>query len=273
MKILLISGHGANDPGACSSYGTEATETRKVVNELKTQLSKYNVTVDVYPQNRNCYSDVLNGSFQLNVSNYNYVLEIHFNSAENVLAKGVEIFTTYAEAATTVEQAIVNNIAKLGFTNRGVKKENFAVINYVKNKGVSSALLETCFISNKEDMDRYKAKFKQICEAIVNGIVNEFGIAKKQTPTPVSKELYRVRSSWTDAASQKGAFSDVNNAIKCCDNYSGYNVYNSTGFIVYSNTKNSAISVGSKVRIKGKNYATGEIVPTWVKKKLIQFNK
>ena len=48
LKILLIAGHGAGDPGACSNYGIEANETRRVVEMLKAQFGAYNgVYVDV----------------------------------------------------------------------------------------------------------------------------------------------------------------------------------------------------------------------------------
>lgn len=182
LKILLIAGHGASDPGACSSYGTEATETRRVVSELAVQLKKYeDVEVSIYPTDRNAYADVQNGCVQVNFANYDYVLEIHFNSSVNATAKGVEVWVTPKEASVDVEQRIVNKIANLGFSNRGVKKEYFAVINSAKNKGTSSALIETCFISNKEDMDNYKLKFNQICSSIAEGVAEGFGLAKKET--------------------------------------------------------------------------------------------
>lgn len=44
-------------------------------------------------------------------------------------------------------------------------------------------------------------------------------------------QLYRVRKSWTDAKSQIGAFSSLDNAKKACK--SGYSVFDSNGNIVY----------------------------------------
>lgn len=52
-------------------------------------------------------------------------------------------------------------------------------------------------------------------------------------PTP-EKDLYRVRKSWDDAKSQKGAYKSLDNAKKCCDDYPGYSVYNSKGEAVYT---------------------------------------
>ena len=177
LNILIIAGHGNGDPGACSSYGTEAEETRKVTNKLQQLLKPY-ANVIMYPQSLNAYADVCNGTFAASLSNIDYVFEVHFNSASEA-AKGTEVWVTPIEGSTAVEQKIVNNLASCGFVNRGVKSEYFAVINYCKNRGVSSALVETCFISNKDDMQTYKSKLNQICEAMAKGIVEGFGMTYK----------------------------------------------------------------------------------------------
>ena len=58
----------------------------------------------------------------------------------------------------------------------------------------------------------------------------------EQTQPEVQK-LYRVRKSWSDAKSQKGAFSSLNNAKECCQEAgSGYHVFDWNGKVVYSYT-------------------------------------
>lgn len=205
LKILLIAGHGAGDPGACSSYGTESTETRKVLVELKYRLSFFDCRVDIYPTSRNAYEDIKRGCCQVNFANYDYVFEIHFNSAANASANGVEIFITPAESGYTVEQLIVNKMAALGLSNRGVKRDDFCVIRTAKNAGASSALIETCFINNYGDMNLYNQKFVQICEAMANGIAEGFELARVEgsapapspapSPAPQSKPKYYVKTS------------------------------------------------------------------------------
>lgn len=50
----------------------------------------------------------------------------------------------------------------------------------------------------------------------------------------MSKELYRVRKSWEDAKSQVGAFANLANAIKVCNDHgSDYKVYSSKGTQMY----------------------------------------
>ena len=257
MKILLIAGHGGKDPGACSSYGTEATETRRVVNQLKANLLCYNnVSVDVYNTSRDCYTDCGNGTLQVSFSNYNYVFEVHFNSA-TAAAKGTEIYVTRSESGTTVEQAVVNKIAALGFTNRGVKRSNFRVIARAKSAGVSSALLEVCFISNKDDMSRYNSKFQQVCDAISSGIAQGFGLTRKSTAqsnpvasspstpqTPAASTLYRVK---TVEGKQLGAYRVLDNA-KTCAKANNAIVYNSNGNVVVSYAPAATKTVAYRVK-------------------------
>ena len=175
MKILLISGHGAGDPGAIGTYNgktyREADLTREVVTALAAKLKNY-ADVTVYDQNRNAYKDYINGCLngEARFQNYDFVLEIHFNAFKEDRGdgknKGVEIF---AKAGSSIEGNIVKNIAALGFTNRGVKFSSFAVINTARSKGARAALLEICFIDDADDMKLFLAKKNQVVDAIVKG--------------------------------------------------------------------------------------------------------
>lgn len=192
MKILLISGHGAGDPGATSQFGKEADETIYMVEEIKKTLSKY-AQVDLYPTNRNAYSDIKKGKLAVNFANYGYVFEVHFNACVNDTkgngkTTGTEIFVTTAEKTVGVENRVLKAIAAFGLKNRGVKRKNYTVIARAKAAGVSSALLETCFIDDKDDMQIYANKKAQIAEAIAIAIAEQFGL-KKKTTTAAVKEI------------------------------------------------------------------------------------
>lgn len=52
-------------------------------------------------------------------------------------------------------------------------------------------------------------------------------------PLPDTKHLYRVRRAWADAASQKGAFSVLENAKKCAKENHGYTVFDESGAAVF----------------------------------------
>lgn len=87
---------------------------------------------------------------------------------------------------------------------------------------------------------------------------------------PPTTELYRVRKTWSDEASQIGAFSVLQNAIDCADANPGYSVFNNAGVKVYPV---GIIVVGSKVKVIGTNYATGETIPDWVKQETLTVSK
>lgn len=76
-------------------------------------------------------------------------------------------------------------------------------------------------------------RFLDIIRAEMNKGNLDTGRPSKPKP---SSELYRVRKSWTDVASQKGAYSDKNNAIAECKKHSGYKVFDSKGKEIYSNS-------------------------------------
>ena len=85
------------------------------------------------------------------------------------------------------------------------------------------------------------AEFKKKVQAYMN--------VGSSTPTTSSpKQLYRVRKSWSDAKSQIGAFSSLENAKKACK--AGYAVFDSNGQQVYP-TKKSIGEVAREV-IQGK---------------------
>lgn len=65
---------------------------------------------------------------------------------------------------------------------------------------------------------------------------------------PAAKQLYRVGKSWSDAKSQIGAFSSLENAKKACK--AGYAVFDSNGKQVYP-AKKSIDEVAHEV-IQGK---------------------
>lgn len=228
MKILLISGHGYGDPGAIGTCNgvkyKEADLTREVVTALANAL-KGHAEVAVYDQGRNAYTDYCNGTLRdrAKFEKYDFVLEIHFNAFQqdngNGKTKGVEIF---AKSGSDIEGNIVKNIAALGFTNRGVKSNSFAVINTARSQGTRAALLEVCFIDDADDMKLYLAKKNEVVAAIAKA----FG-ANVKTPVNNEKPKNETASSKTENVTreetggsyyaQAGAFTNKKGAVAKCE--------------------------------------------------------
>jgi hypothetical protein len=67
------------------------------------------------------------------------------------------------------------------------------------------------------------------------------------TPT-VTTQLYRVRKTWSDSKSQKGAYKILSNAKKCADANPGYSVFDVNGVNIYT-SKTTAAEVPFLVKV------------------------
>ena len=106
---------------------------------------------------------------------------------------------------------------------------------------MTATILETGSI--KADLNILKNKADVYGKCIAKGVCSYLGVAFKE-PTSVKEqvkqELYRVRASWTDAKSQVGAFSRLENAKQCAD-VNGLNVYDGKGTNIYSGKREEQI--------------------------------
>ena len=176
MNILLIAGHGDGDSGAVGNGYKECDLTREFASLICSKLKKI-CCATLADTNRNWFEYIGTNSYDF--SDYNYVLEIHFNAGGGT---GSEIYVTDSEKGITVEESILNNLCgTAGYNNRGVKRKNFRVIQRIKSQGISSALLEVCFIDSEMDIATYQQKKDLIARAIANGIAEGFGLT---TPAP-----------------------------------------------------------------------------------------
>nr|DAH38429.1 MAG TPA: Cell wall hydrolase autolysin [Caudoviricetes sp.] len=187
MKILLIAGHGGTDPGTKAHGRRECDLTREIVPKIKSALEQYECEVEMYNPARSAIHDIIVMGYPYNFRKFDYVLEVHFNAFRldrgDGVTMGTEIYVTRGEKITTVEQAVVKRISALGLKNRGVKRTDFDVIKYAKSQGVSSALLEVCFMDDADDMKIYTAKKQQIAQAVADGIAEGYQLKKKEEST------------------------------------------------------------------------------------------
>ena len=59
------------------------------------------------------------------------------------------------------------------------------------------------------------------------------GNSKKTFDVPFGRQFFRVRKTWSDAASQIGAYTVLDNAKECADKNPGYFVFDESGTVVY----------------------------------------
>lgn len=196
MKILLIAGHGAGDPGVVATHGTrtykECDETRKLMAALVGKLAKAGVEVGTYNLLRNAFADYKDGSLASHArfADYDAVLELHFNAFVpddgNGRAKGVEAYVTTAAKSTAPAEALCRSVAALGFPNRGVKRKTYAVMGQAGIAGADACLLEVCFLDDADDMALYEANRDKVAQAICDGVCAGFGVAAGASPRPTA---------------------------------------------------------------------------------------
>src|SRR5690606_14958429 len=134
--------------------------------------------------------------------------------------------------------------------DRGVKKGNHLYV--LRNTKMPAVLVECAFMDNLEEAKLLLSDaFRRECaREIAMGICEAYGVKFKDgvssAPTSSSKtnnnsnssstdKLYRVRKTWADIKTQKGAYKDLNNAKKLADTLKsqGYKVFDWNGKVVY----------------------------------------
>ncbi len=157
----------------------------------------------------------------------------------------------FSGSAVTLDQ---NNFCGMGVTSNGMKGNSFATpqlgiraqIQHLKAYASTAALVNACIDPRFQYVTRGAAPYVEWLGSKENpkgvGWATGAGyggkilaILKKIVGTSApAASLYRVRKSWADAASQKGAFKVLDNAKRCADENPGYSVFDETGKAVYT---------------------------------------
>lgn len=179
VQIALLTGHGESvdgnyDSGALSADETidEASLNIELATMIKEILEENNVAATVFTEN--VYSNMMYHEVTYDFTDYDYVLEIHFNALDEI-SEGSEIYVSSENQDTTIEESILDNLS-VYFKNRGVYVYNdYKVIRTVYEQGISSALLEVAFMDNDGDLDTYLNNQENVANAIANALllVNE----------------------------------------------------------------------------------------------------
>lgn len=211
MTICLDPGHGGSDSGATAFGAKESDLTLKIAQYCKEELSKYDVNVVMTRTtdmrlSEEAAMDLKNRVEVAKKAGASYFISIHINSAANSAAKGAEVYypntsgnKNLSSNGQNLAKAIQSQLALLGLYDRGIKIRNYTdgttssnpnssdqdyygVIRYAKQANITGLIVEHCFISNKDEFDKYlgsNAKLQQLGIADAKGIVSALGLQAK----------------------------------------------------------------------------------------------
>lgn len=165
----IHAGHNFKVPGASGMF-SETEEDRKVKDAVISKLRQLGNTVydctdnDGATQSQNLTNIVRN----CNAHNVDLDISIHFNASDGN-GHGTEVYLYGNGKHREAGERIVEEIAKLGFRNRGVKDGSRLYV--VTNTKALALLIECCFCDNAEDARIYNAE--AMAAAIVKGITGQ----------------------------------------------------------------------------------------------------
>ena len=230
MTICLDPGHGGSDSGATAFGAKESNLTLKIAQYCKEELAKYDVNVVMTRTTDTRLSeeaamDLKNRVEVAKKAGASYFISIHINSAQNSAAHGAEVYypntsgnKNLSTNGQNLAKAIQKQLTALGLYDRGIKIRNYTdgttssnpnssdqdyygVIRYAKQANITGLIVEHCFISNKEEFDKYlgsDAKLQQLGIADAKGIVSALGLQlKNQSLDTLAKDNRNVLADGT----------------------------------------------------------------------------
>lgn len=237
MRIGVDMGHSLSGAGTgASALLSEVVENRKIGKRLIEMLEeKGHTVVNCTVDSANSTDEQLAGIVKkANSQSLDLFVSIHLNAGGG---HGTEVYIyngsyAFKESNRATAKAICDAVvSSCNFRNRGVKEANLYVL---RGTVAPAVLVEVCFVDSAED--KGKLNTEAVAKAMFKAITGVDYTASNSTSSqnqPTNKELYRIRKTWADVASQKGAYSNLNSAIAECKKYAGYSVFNSVGVKVY----------------------------------------
>lgn len=179
MRLFIIPGHGAGDPGACGHGYQEAERVRALAKRIK-QLGGDKVELADF--NRNYYAD--GGINTMKVTKDTCVLELHMDSGPSS-ARGGHVIIKAGFAPDSYDKAIEKAIKKI-FPGRSItmsKRDDLANPNRAAARGINYRLVENGFISNASDVAIFNSHIDELAKAYLSA----FGIKAKSSSSSSSK--------------------------------------------------------------------------------------
>lgn len=205
-KWNMSAGHGKRDSKSCGAIDLmcESTENRPIKDKLISIMREQKETVRDntvdYPSSK---SDCINKVVEdCNKNRANFNIQIHLNSGRkdrhgDSKIGGCEVLVYNTTGTSyTVGKRVCEQLAKLGFTNRGVKVNK--ELGFIANTYDQAMIIEICFVDDMDDVKLYNQVKDKIPYAIASALLNKAinppsnTTPKPTNPTTDSNTYYRV---------------------------------------------------------------------------------
>lgn len=288
MIIGVDKGHTVQNGGVCGACGLlkESVENRPVGNKVieKLRILGHKV-IDCscdYSKDRNEQLAAI--VKKANAQELDLFLSLHLNAGGGT---GAEVYTTNTSGAKKEAKKLIDTYCnRTGFKNRGHKYGEFYVLRHTV---APAMLIEMAFVDTEADFKKWNDLGSElIANAIVEGItgqvVQEKPIDKPSVPSnSFNSYTVKITTDVLNVRSGPGTANKVTTQVKKNEVYTiieesnGWGKLKSgAGWISLEYTSRTStsipadkptqtIKVGSKVKVSGSKYATGQNIPSWVK--------
>ncbi|WP_099330237.1 N-acetylmuramoyl-L-alanine amidase [Clostridium paraputrificum] len=283
MIIGVDKGHTVQNGGVCGACGLlkESVENRPVGNKVIEKLRILGHTVidcscDYSKDRDEQLAAIVK---KANAQKLDLFLSLHLNAGGGT---GAEVYTTNTSGAKSEAKKLIDTYCnRTGFKNRGHKYAEFYVLRHTV---APAMLIEMAFVDTEADYKKWNDLGAElIANAIVEGITGQVAQEKPvETPSTTSYTV-KITADVLNVRAGAGTNYKVNTQVRKGEVYTIVGESNGWGKLksgagwislkytskncpsTPANKPNQTIKIGSKVKIVGSKYATGQSIPSWVK--------
>ena len=206
--VIIDPGHGGMDPGAVYQGRQEKDDNLRLALAVGELLAGQGVDV-LYTRTDDVYDSPYRKAMIANESGADYLISFHRNASPNAgSASGIQTLV-YADRGVAAQMArdINRELVALGFRDLGViERPGLAVL---RRSRMPAVLIETGFIDNEADNQKFDEEFEEIAAAIADGILETLRNEGQLPERPISSSM----TSSSDFSSDDAIDTASNNAI------------------------------------------------------------
>ena len=199
MNYSIDAGHNCIPDKGATGIRQEDVLTKEVVKKIVEKIKALGFTItDCTPYGEIFQSVGASLEYRCekaNSSNSQLHLCIHFNSGGG---EGVEVYAI-SQAGKAYAAKICDEIAALGYGNRGVKEGNHLYV--INRTNMPCCLVECSFVDSQDDMNRYNAD--QIASAIVKAVIGQ-GVINPPVPLNPILKVFQHAANITGIRDKNG---------------------------------------------------------------------